>query len=186
MITKTKYILLTITFLCYSCTTYARPKYTPKSDSGISKTSVEISTNPDGLTIEQQNVKNRLLMDNQVGSIKHLYIISPQTGNVLLYSTVKGKVTSSNKRLTPRTVSTNSDVYDENEGFLVTIGSKNKRTAEVLQDDGTYGDSDPYIFWWDTKGIYHQHFLTDGQIIHVSDQPLRINPTQIKLNLVKP
>lgn len=33
----------------------------------------------------------------------------------------------------------------------------------------------PYIFWWDFKGIYHQHFLTRGQNVHVSDQILRVN-----------
>ena len=150
----------------------------PISSSGVKKATVKVETNLEGTTIEQQNVKNRLLTDNKIGAIKHLYIISPYSGKILLYSTVKGKVTSSGKRLTPTSV--NNDGISK---LTFRIGDDNYNTNEVLQDDGTYGSSDPYIFWWDSKGIYHQHFLTGGQIIHVSDKILRVNPNEIQINL---
>src|SRR3989344_9304929 len=60
-----------------------------------------VKTGVDGLTIEQRNIIERIKMDNQVGSVKHLYVISAYSGQVLIYSTVRGKVTSSGKRLTP-------------------------------------------------------------------------------------
>lgn len=149
----------------------------PSSSSGVKKASVKIATDLEGATVEQKNVRARLLNDNKVGAIKHLYIISPYSGKILLYSTVKGKVTSSGKRLTPLSVD------DTRLGFPVSFNKREYYTKEVLQDDGTYGSSDPYIFWWDSKGIYHQHFLTGGQIVHVSDQILRINPSEIQINL---
>lgn len=135
----------------------------PKSASGISKASVEIPTGSDGLTAEQRNIKERLLKDNEPGSIKHLYVISAYSGQVLIYSTVKGKVTSGGKRLTPTTI---NGGYSQGYygGFPITIGGRDVYTNEVLQDDGTYGSSGDYLFWWDTKGVYHQHFVQGGRL----------------------
>ena len=154
-----------------------------KSTSGVSQTSVKVPVGTDGLSTEQRNVRDRLVEDNKPGSIKHFYVISPMSGDVLMYSTVKGKVTSSGKRLAPRTVaaSDGSMVGSEHHGVPVKIGNFTLRTSEVIQDDGTYGSSVPYIYWWDVKGIYHQHFFTGGQIIHVASKP--VNVGKVVLNL---
>ena len=56
--------------------------------------SAVVQTNLQGVTVEQQNIIDRLKTDNEPGAIKHLYVISPFSGQVLLYSTVKGKITS--------------------------------------------------------------------------------------------
>lgn len=142
-----------------------------KSDSGVEKVTTKVTTQPNGHTIEQDNIINRLQIDNKPGSIKHLYVISPYSGQVILYSTVKGKVTSSGKRLTPRTVHGVTQPYTDN---LVKIDGSRYATDEVIEDDGTYGNSVEYIYWWDAKGIYHQHFFTGGQIIHISDKPMNV------------
>ncbi len=154
-----------------------------KSSSGVGQTSVHVEVGSDGLTAEQRNVRDRLILDNKPGSIKHLYVISPYSGQVLLYSTVRGKVTSSGKRLAPRSVVATDGNYVDNDfnGIAVQIGGQTRRTTEVIQDDGTYGDSVPYIYWWDVQGRYHQHFFTDGQILHLSDQPIAVK--NIILNL---
>jgi hypothetical protein len=68
-------------------------------------------------------------------------------------------------------------------GIPVRIGNYTRRTTEIIEDDGTYGDSVAYIFWWDTKGVYHQHFFTGGQIIHVSSQPLVVPSIVLNLEL---
>jgi hypothetical protein len=154
----------------------------PVSSTGVHKATTTIETGADGLTVEQRNVKERLEMDNTPGSIKHLYVISAYSGQTLIYSTVKGKVTSSGKRLTPTTVAANAGEWDD--GIPVNIGGNNYHTSEVLQDDGTYGSSDPYIYWFDVKGVYHQHYLSGGQIIHVSDQPLAVKSVIINMELV--
>ena len=59
----------------------------PTSDSGIAKTSVAVRPGSDGLTVEQRNVRDRLVADNKPGSIKHLYVISAYSGQVLIYNT---------------------------------------------------------------------------------------------------
>jgi len=73
----------------------------PESSSGVKQRRIDVQTNAQGVTAEQSNVGNRLLEDNKPGSIKHLYIISAYSGQVLIYSTVKGKVTSGSVLICP-------------------------------------------------------------------------------------
>lgn len=154
-----------------------------ESTSGVKQTQVTVQTDSNGHTTEQKNVIRRLAEDNKPGAVKHLYVISPESGGILIYSTVDGKVTSSGKRLAPRTVAAQDGelVSDQLGGIAVKIGDYTRRTSEVLEDDGTYGDSVPYIYWWDTRGIYHQHFFTGGQIIHVSSEPITLKSIVINL-----
>ena len=117
-----------------------------------------------------------------LGAIKHLYVISDISGQVLIYSTVKGKVTSSGKRLTPQTV-IGWNNSTEGETNYVTIGKKQFITNEVIQDDGTYGTSIEYLYWVDTKGVYHQHYKSNNEMIHISDQPLAVKSVVLNLDL---
>lgn len=157
-----------------SCDPPANP---PQSDSGVKKTTTQVKTGADGLTVEQRNVRDRLARDNEPGSIKHLYVISAYSGQVLIYSTVRGKVTSSGKRLSPR----NIVVGAAGEYRLSGYDFNGYTTSEVLEDDGTYGDSVPYVYWFDARGVYHQHYIEGGQILHISDQPLAVK--SIVLNM---
>lgn len=172
-------LLLASSFIFTSC-----QEETPTSvDKNISKKSAVIQTDSDGWTVEQKNIAKRLERDNKVGAIKHLYVISPYSGQVILYSTVKGKVTSSGKRLTPTSVKAldGQHVGPSFSGMSINIGGKEYKTEEVLQDDGSYGSSCQYIYWFDSRDIYHSHFFTGGQIIHVSEQPIPVK--NITLNL---
>ena len=146
------------------------------SSSGVRPTHVEVRPNPaTGRTTEQENIAGRYKQDNKPGSVKHFYVLSPKTGAVILYSTVEGKVTSGGKRLTPRS---SIEKYDcgkdctHYEGMRVLIGGEVQITTEMMQDDGTFGSSVPYFYWFDSNGRYHQHFFTEGQVIAVLDQPL--------------
>ena len=156
----------------------------PKSASGVSKANVKVPTDVNNLTREQKNVGRRLLDENKPGAVQHLYIISAYSGQVLIYSTVKGKVTSSGKRLSPYTVSEGGGCIP-GDPFPVNIGGETRYTTEVLQDDGTYGRSIPYLFWWDTKGVYHQHYITGGQMVHISNQSLAVKSIVINMELTK-
>ena len=164
-------------------------KRKPVSDSGVKKATAKVKTQASGLTVEQENVKRRLETENSPGSIKHLYVISAMSGQTIIYSTVKGKVTSSGKRLTPTTVAAGQHGkgggYSDGVtyGIPVQIGRRNYRTAEVLQDDGTYGSSIHYLYWWDVQGRYHQHYVSGGQIIHVSDQPIAVGSVIINMEV---
>lgn len=156
---------------------------TAKSASGVSKANVQIPTGDDGLTAEQRNIRDRLLKDNEPGSIKHLYVISAYSGQVLIYSTVRGKVTSGGKRLTPTVV---SEVGSNNwcHGFVTTIGGSTVCTQEVLQDDGTYGSSGDYLYWIDSRGTYHQQYASSC-IIHISDQPIAVKHVVLNMEINK-
>jgi hypothetical protein len=152
----------------------------PQAASGVGKAEVKVLTGPDGMTAEQRNIRDRLVEDNKPESVKHLYVISAYSGQVIIYSTVRGKVTGGGKRLTPTTVAVNPRT---SAGFSVEFGGHTQVTSEVLQDDGTYGSSSEYLFWWDTKGIYHQHYVSGGQILHVSSQPLAVKGIAINMEL---
>ncbi len=172
--------MLGLTLLLAVSVTACSTPQTPQSASGVQKVTVQVPVDPTtGQTVEQAAIGKRLLLDNKIGSIKHLYVVAPDSGKVLIYSTVKGKVTSSGKRLTPNTVNSSTN------GFSVRIGNENHYTSEVLQDDGTYGTSSEYIYWFDTNGVYHQHFFTGGQIIHLSDQPLNVPAAVLNIDQVK-
>ena len=43
----------------------------------------------------------------------------------------------------------------------------------------------PYVYWWDVKGIYHQHFFTGGQIIHVASKPMNVNGVVLNLEALQ-
>lgn len=137
--------------------------------SGVKQTSTTVATNAQGLTAEQQNVRDRLIEDNKPGAIKHLYVISAYSGQVLLYSTVRGKVTSSGKRLSPTSVAAGTG-----NNCCGGYDFQGRHTSEVLQDDGTYGTSVDYVYWWDTKGTYFQHYVTGGEILVVTSQPMAV------------
>lgn len=157
------------------------PKAT--SSSGVGKATVKVPTGPDGLTTEQRNIRDRLEADNKPGSIKHLYVLSAYSGQVLIYSTVRGKVTSGGKRLTPTSIVVGANGEYKRDGFVVNFGGTDVVTSEVLQDDGTYGSSTDYLYWWDTKGVYHQHYIQGGQILHVSSEPLAVKSVVINMEM---
>ena len=148
-----------------------------KSDSGVSKATVKIKTDMEGHTIEQKNIIERLKRDNDIGSLKHLYIISSFTGDVMEYSTIKGKVTSGGKRLSPKTV--NGNHADIIRGNYVVIGDNTFISDEVLDDGGSYGDSANYIYWFDAQDNYHQYFPSGGTYLHISDKPLRVKKSNM-------
>jgi hypothetical protein len=80
-----------------------------------------------------------------------------QAGQPIMYEGVKGKVTSGGKRLT----------RPDQLGTYGTNGSPAVRQAP--SDEGTYGSSAPYIYYWNTEGVYRQW---DGNYLY-SDQPIR-------------
>jgi hypothetical protein len=132
---------------------------------------------------EQKNIKKRLEKDNEIGAIKHLYVISAYSGQVLIYSTVDTKVTSSGKRLTPKTVIGNGFENNGNSNY-VNIGGTSYTTNELIEDDGTFGSSIEYLYWFDKRRAYHQHYISGGQIIHISDQPLSVKNIVLNLEMI--
>ena len=172
MKTKISIVILFAMFVIAWCPSCNQVTQNPVSDSGVKKVTATVSTNSDGQTVEQKNIFDRYDMDDDPGAIKHLYVISAYSGDVIIYSTVMGKVTSSGKRLSPITVNGTYDGMTSSLRNYVMVGNKKFTTDEVIQDDGTYGSSIPYLYWFDSKGIFHKHFVSGGQILHISSQPI--------------
>lgn len=89
------------------------------------------------------------------------YIVLLNFGQPVAYYQIKGKVTSSGKRLeSPTGYSTRDcgEFYCEQEGPMPSY-------------DGTYGDSDKYVYFWTINGQYVQW---SGDYLY-SDKPLELN-----------
>lgn len=100
---------------------------------------------------EIANIKRRLELTSNPGAVGYILLLN-QSGQPIAYYGVKGKVTSSGKRLTPP---------DENDAGDI-------RAAP--SDEGTFGSSDPYVYFWDSQGGYHQW---SGEYLY-SDRPIRL------------
>lgn len=140
-----------------------------RSSSGVAKATATVVTGSDGLTAEQRNIKRRIELENKPGAVQHLYLIAADSGQTIFYSTVNGKVSSSGKRLTPKNLDTDGVITP-----VVRTPDGEWHTTELISDDGAYGDSAEYIYWFDVQGRYHQHFISGNQIVHVSDQPIQV------------
>lgn len=162
------------------------PANQQKSDSGVQKASTKVQTDANGRTIEQENIIKRLKHDNDIGAIKHLYIISSYTGEVMEYSTVVGKITSGGKRLSPKTVNSSAgNTVIGVEPNTVYINGLRYSTDEVLDDGGAYGESAAYFYWFDVQDNYHQYFPSGGTYVHISDRPLKIKKMSMTFEIEK-
>lgn len=179
-----KLIAIVLILLTQACTN--GPATQQKSDSGVTKASTKVQTDANGRTIEQENIIKRLKRDNDIGAIKHLYIISSYTGEVMEYSTVVGKVTSGGKRLSPKTVNSFDGVNLTGVSMnTVNINGERFSTDEVLDDGGAYGESSTYFYWFDVQDNYHQYFPSGGTYVHISDRPLKIKKMSMTFELEK-
>ncbi len=145
-----------------------------QSMSGIKLAKVgKIDTDANGTTVEQHNLSERIKKDNELGAIKHLYVFSAFSGQAIMYSPVKGKVTSGGKSLSPKKI----DGMNGNTSIrpVINVGGTDYYVSELPNEDGTYGSgSSDYIFWFTPDGRFHQHWLSGGQIVHVSDEPMSV------------
>jgi len=108
---------------------------------------------------EIDNIKRRLELTSKPGAIGYIVLLN-EAGQPILYTGVKGKVTSSGKRLT-----------SPQQGVSIRCGDFcSEALGDGPSDEGTYGSSDPYVFFWDTNGVYHQW---SGRYLY-SDKPIRL------------
>lgn len=156
-----------------------------KSVTGVQQTKATVRTGADGLTNEQRNIKERLEQENAPGAVKHLYVFSSYSGQCLLYSTVRGKVTSSGKRLSPTSVGWVNNTAVEggvNGGVAFDLNGRTAVTKELIQDDGTYGSSIEYLYWFDAgAGGYRQFYLSGGVFVVVSSTPLTVKSVTVRV-----
>ena len=137
-----------------------------KSSSGAQQmgTSFKVPKNSKNRTVEQQNIEDRIRVTTDPTKVLWIHLIS-LNGDIIKRMPVRNKVTSSGKRLEPTTAA-------DTNGFFPDAGISNYETNEFLQPDGTYGHSDPYIFWFDPMGRYHQWGTAGGLGYLLTDYPI--------------
>lgn len=114
---------------------------------------------------EIDNIKNRRVHYGKPGELSYAVFMT-KAGKPVLYVAVDGKCTSSHKRL-------ESGVR----GILLEDGPSGKhiKYKEVLvqepSEDGTYGNSSPYIYCFTTSGTYLQW---NGRYV-VSNKPIELS-----------
>jgi len=98
---------------------------------------------------EIANITKRLKLTSSPGLIGYIVLLN-DSGQPIVYTTTKGKPTSGSKRLSNP---------EDSQGRI------------EPSDEGTYGSSNPYIFFWSTSGQYYQW---SGEYLY-SDKPFRLS-----------
>ena len=125
-------------------------------------------------SVEQDNIQARLNIVNAPSTTMWFYGLS-EAGTIIFKSTVKGKATSSGKRLEP---------IEAQNGDCGAYGNDGREgmscSSELLQADGTFGHSDEYVYWFDYEGNY---FQWNGKYI-LTTKPLKINAPVIEFQQI--
>ncbi len=118
---------------------------------------------------EIDNIKRRLELTSQPGLLGYIVLLN-ESGQPVYYTTVKGKVTSGGKRLTEpdRSGSWGS--------------GQNNVVRAAPSDEGTYGSSGEYIFFWTQAGQYVQW---NGKYFY-SDKPIRLTVQPLVVSIEQP
>lgn len=108
---------------------------------------------------EIDNIQKRLKLTSNPGQIGFVLLLN-QAGQPIMYTSVRGKVTSGGKRLT----------RPDECGYSNCWGSAIVMRA-APSDEGTYGSSGEYVYFWTVDGQYIQW---NGGYLY-SDKPFRTN-----------
>lgn len=108
---------------------------------------------------EIENIKRRLELTSNPGQIGFVLLMN-EMGQPVAYMSVRGKVTSGSKRLTSPEVERRGDYCGESYCSHIYIAPS---------DEGTYGTSGEYVYFWTNEGQYVQW---NGKYLY-SDKPLR-------------
>jgi hypothetical protein len=171
--------ILTLVCICAFCINITGCNETTQQQSSSGAEQVRanhIPKNSQGMTVEQQNINDRIKVTTNPTKVMWIHLISLD-GNIIKRMPIRNKVTSSGKRLEPRhaAVSGNDGWFPSSGIPRATNPTYTYETDELLQPDGTYGESDPYIFWFDPMGRYHQWGTAGGLGYLLTDYPIDLD-----------
>jgi hypothetical protein len=110
---------------------------------------------PARATLEKANLRRKIALEENPNQVGYVYITS--FGKPMGYYVIKGKVSSAGSQLQPE-----DDIVQPYSGG-------DRYVTDGPQDDGTYGDGDPGIFFFLADGTYVETTLD-----HIySTQPIR-------------
>jgi hypothetical protein len=123
---------------------------------------------------ERKNVAKRAELFNSENKISYIYLVG-QTGRVMAFYTVKGKVSSLRSYMAPmdKLVDGNGEKCKDDYVGGVSSGYTYKPCypVEAPDIDGTYGENVAGIFFFTTDGAYVEW---NGQYL-MSDQPMKLS-----------
>ena len=166
-------LALSLSLGLFSCDQINRPPAPQTSSSGAQTVNIgkqfKEPTNAQGNTVEQQQIMDRIKITSDPTRIMWLHRLSFD-GKIVSRTPVRGKVTSSTKRLEPISVAAGVAGGEYHQPYGVEIPGGHL-TTELIQADGTYGNSDAYIFWFDPSG----HYFQLGSNYLLSDMPIDLD-----------
>jgi len=119
---------------------------------------------------EIENIQARLKLTSNPGLLGYIVLLN-ETGQPVMYEAVKGKITSGAKRL---------NASDKLSTAGNGSGGYNMAVRSAPSDEGTFGQSGEYIFYFTQNGEYRQwngKYLYSDQPFRLSVQPLIISAT---------
>jgi hypothetical protein len=160
-----KFLVIPVMFLAVFALAACQDEVAPKSKTTqaqkAAKAADSIKFNGNA---EIDNIKKRLELTSKPGMLGYVALIN-DVGQVLMYTPVKGKITSGGKRLTP------------GQKFVKADCGQNtcEKLVKAPSDEGTHGSSSPYIYFWTTGGQYVQW----SGLYLFSDKPFRLTQKPI-------
>jgi hypothetical protein len=116
----------------------------------------QAASQPKGESLEIKNLKAKRDREENPSTERYLYVMS--FGKIIGYYVTKGKISSNGSQIGPELELANS-------------GYRDSSVLDSAQDDGSYGDGDPGIFFFTSDGTM---VVTDLDYIQ-SDAPLAID-----------
>lgn len=165
MITLGTIIMLIGIMLMCGCRFFGKKEQKTKQEAIAQKAAASLSFTDNS---EIENIKTRLELTAKPGLIGYILLLN-EAGMPIYYTTTKGKVTSGGKRLT-KTYKTKT--VDCGQSYC-------DKVVPAPSDEGTYGKSNPYIYFWTQDSKFIQW---NGKYLW-SDQPfrLRIQPLVVEI-----
>ena len=122
-------------------------------------------------SLERENIKRRVEFINQPDNVGYLYLIS-ENGQLIREIQVLGKVSSLNSYLTPM-----EDIQIIGHDGDSSSYTETPVTTSAPDLDGTYGENDNGIFWFDLDGTYGEWnglYQYSSQRMTFTTQPLLV------------
>lgn len=154
---RNRFLLVVLALVFAACDVPARSKTNKVTQTQKAKQaaeSIRFSANA-----EIDNIKKRLELTSNPGLLGFVILLN-EMGQPVMYTGVKGKITSGSKRLTPTQKLKHGDRGQYSGDYVMKTPS----------DEGTWGSSAPYIYFWTTSGQYIQW---NGSYLY-SDKPFRL------------
>lgn len=106
-------------------------------------------------SLEKQNLEKKRDKEEDSNAIRYVYLMN--YGNITGFYVIKGKVSSSGSQIGPE----QEIIKRWSDGYVL----------DSAQDDGTYGDGDPGVFFFTTDGMMVETSLD----YVISDRPMTLD-----------